>query len=83
MSVTRTDTTKAARRVQRGLHSAMSGEQRVELMVRMSEDARDITAAGIRMSHGDWSEKRVRRALLIRIYGADLVERAWGPGAQP
>jgi len=57
----------------------LTGAQRVELAVRMSEDARAITAAGIRARHPGWSDVRVRRELLVRIYGTELVTRAWGP----
>ena len=80
--VAQLDTTEAARRVQRGILNRMSPEQRVRLAAEMSDDVREVAMAGIRILHPGWSEKRVRRALLVRIYGAKLVERAWGPEAR-
>ncbi len=72
------DTTDAARRVQRRVLSGMSPEKRVLVAAQMSEDARAVAAAGIRALHRAWPDAQVRRSLLVRIYGADLVERAWG-----
>lgn len=47
------------------------------MAVSMSEEAREITRAGIRFRHPDWDDAQVRRALLVRLYGAELVARAW------
>ncbi len=75
--VTSLDTTDAARRVQLDVIRRMTPDERVGAAVRMSEDARSIAVSGIRSRHPEWSEERVRRELLVRIYGEDLVERAW------
>jgi len=77
--VTSLDTTASALCVQRRILSGMSRRRRLEIAVQMSDDARDICVAGIRALHPAWTEGQVRRALLVRIYGAELVERAWGP----
>lgn len=73
------DTAPDARRVQIEVLRRMAPEERVRVAVAMSEEAREITSAGICASHPGWTEERVLRELLTRIYGADLVERAWGP----
>lgn len=57
----------------------MTPAERVRLAAVMSEESREITRAGIRARRPDWSEARVQRELLVRLYGADLVERAFGP----
>ena len=54
----------------------MSPSERVDLAVAMSEEVREIASAGIR------SRQRVRRALLERLYGTELVARAWGPAPE-
>lgn len=46
----------------------------------MSDAAREILADGIRHRHPDWPPARVRREVLVRCYGAELVEAAWGTG---
>lgn len=72
------DTTADAWRIQTGLNRGRAPAERVVTAMRMSDDARAITEAGIRSRHRDWSDAQVRRELLSRIYGRDLVDRAWG-----
>jgi len=60
----------------------MSPSERVDLAVAMSEDVRAIVSAGIRSRHPDWSDERVRHALIERLYGTELVARAWGPAPE-
>jgi len=75
------DTTPEARRIQLDVIRRMSGADRVRHAVTMSEEAREISVAGIRARHPGWSDRRVRRALLELMYGAELVARAWGPAS--
>ena len=72
------DTSEDARLAQLAVLRQMGPAERVRVAVKMSEEAREIAAAGVRARHPAWSEARVRRAVLERIYGAELVERAWG-----
>ena len=76
------DTSPDARRIQQAVWRRMSPSERVDLAVAMSEEAREIAAAGIRSRHPDWSGERVRHALLESLYGSDLVTRAWGPAPE-
>lgn len=73
------DTSEDSRTVQADTLRRMSGEERIALAISMSEDARTITCDGIRHCHPDWSEARVRREMLTRAYGEELVRAAWGP----
>jgi hypothetical protein len=57
----------------------MTPGERVRAAFEMSEAAREITRSGIRARHPAWSRERVQYELLLRLYGADLVARAWGP----
>jgi len=43
----------------------------------MSEDARELTRAGIRARHPGYAEREVEQALRRLLYGDDLVGRAW------
>ena len=62
------DTDPAAREVQLKVLRAMSGEQRLLLAIEMSEFARELSRAGIRRQHPEWSEKQVTRELLRRAF---------------
>lgn len=57
---------------------AVGGAERVRIAVELSEQLRRMMAEVVRRRHPDWAPERVRREVLTRIYGADLVERAWG-----
>ncbi len=71
------DTHPDAHAVQLALYRRMSGERRVALMFEMSEDAREITLAGLRRQHPDWSEGELTRAERVRRLGPDLTAAAW------
>ena len=68
------DTTSDALREQVAAYRRMSGAERVQIAAEMSEEAREVTAAGVRHRHPDWSDARVHRTVLIRAYGAKLVD---------
>jgi hypothetical protein len=39
----------------------------------MSEEARAISAAGIRHRHPDWTDEQVHEALLVLLVGGELA----------
>ena len=80
--VTGLDTTPDAQRIHAAVLRQMTPEERIHAAFAMSEDARQITCAGIRSRNPEWDEARVRYEMLVRLYGAALVARAWGPPAQ-
>lgn len=41
----------------------------------MSDDAREVTLAGIRHRHPDWTDDAVHRELLRLTLGAELADR--------
>jgi hypothetical protein len=55
----------------------MTPAARVELAVKMSEDARAIASAGIAARHPEYTPADIRYALLRLLYGDDLFQRAW------
>jgi hypothetical protein len=71
------DTSTTAYAVQLARYRQMSGSERVELAVQMSEDAREIARAGIRARHPTYSASDVEHALRRLILGDDLFRRAW------
>ena len=77
------DTAPEARRVQLAVLRRKGRAERVRIAAAMSEEARELTMIGIRARHPAWTEEQVRRELLTRLYGAELVERAWGPANGP
>jgi hypothetical protein len=76
------DTTLDALAVQRAVLGRLSGPERARMAAEMSEDARELSLAGIRARNPSWSEARARCALLVLLYGADLVTRAWGAATE-
>ncbi|MCB9729783.1 MAG: hypothetical protein H6744_15090 [Deltaproteobacteria bacterium] len=55
----------------------MGGPARVELALRMSEDARAITRAGIRARHPEYDESEVRFAFFRLLHGDEIFRAAW------
>jgi hypothetical protein len=58
------DTSPAARTVQLQIERATTGEQRLLMVLEMSQFARDLAAAGIRREHTGWTDAQVARELL-------------------
>jgi hypothetical protein len=58
------DTTPAARKRQREIELAMTGEERVLQALEASLLVREFTKSGIRANHPDWTETQVAREIL-------------------
>ncbi|MCA9640742.1 MAG: hypothetical protein H6718_19230 [Polyangiaceae bacterium] len=43
----------------------------------MSDEIREIAAAGIRQRHPEYTEAEVRRALVCLLYGRESAQRVW------
>jgi hypothetical protein len=50
---------------------------RLQIALRMSDDARAVAMAGIAARHPDYSPQQVRWALLRQIHGEELFAAAW------
>lgn len=71
------DTQPEAHAVQLALYRRMSGERRVALMFEMSEEARQITLAGLRRQHAGLDEREILHLERTRRLGAALADTAW------
>ncbi len=71
------DTHDAADRAQLAVYRRMTSGERVELAMRMSEEARAICSAGIRARHPEYDSRQARFALLRLLLGDDLFRRAF------
>lgn len=71
------DTSPEADAVQLEVYRRLGAEGRVELALRMSEEARATTRAGIRDRHPEYSEEEVRYAFFRLIHGDELFRKAW------
>ena len=71
------DTTEDAHQRQLDVYRRMSGSQRMELMIEMSEEFRDIQRSGIRSRHPDYDGHMVECALRRHLLGDDLFSRAF------
>ena len=67
-----TDTSREAREVQEAIWRRLGPSGRVALAIRMSEDLREVTRAGIRQRHPGYSEREVELALRRLMWGEAL-----------
>jgi hypothetical protein len=67
------DTSPDASRRQTEILRRMSGSDRVEMALRMSEAARELTVTGIRHRHPDWTDEQVHHALLQQLHGPEVA----------
>lgn len=72
-----TDTSPEALAVQIAAYRRMGPEARVELALRMSDEVREITLAGIRSRHPTYSEAQARDALHRLLLGDELFRAVW------
>ena len=77
------DTTEEAYAAQVAVYRRMTPAQRVTMALAMSEEAREITLAGIRRHHPDWTDQQCRLELYRRMHGPELVELAWPDARSP
>ena len=68
------DTTAAARRAQVEALRRLDGPTRLSLALQMSDDSREVTLAGIRHRHTDWSKAEIHAELLRLMLGRELSE---------
>lgn len=73
------DTTRHARRVQERTWRSLGPRGRVRLAASMSDDARQITTAGIVRRHPEFTDERVVRELILRMHGVDVSTGARNP----
>lgn len=71
------DTLPDAHDVQVAIYRRLTGEQRVALAMQMSEDAREITRAGIRARHPEYDDEQTWHALVRLLLGDALYCAAW------
>jgi hypothetical protein len=73
------DTTPESHAVQLDAYRRLGPTGRARLAASLSADTRQLTRAGIRSRHPDYSDEAVELALRRILYGDELVRRAW-PG---
>ena len=73
------DTDARSHAVQLAVYRYLGPAGRVRLAAKMAGDTRQISRAGIRARHPEYSPEDVDLALSRLLYGDDLFRRAW-PG---
>jgi len=68
------DTSTDAARRQTEIFRRMSGAERIELALSMSEAAREVSLTGIRHRHPQWTDEQVHHAFLEQLHGPDVAE---------
>lgn len=71
------DTTPEADAVQFAVYRRMSDSRRLELALQMSDEARRITAAGIRDLHPEYTDAEVEDVVRLLVLGPKLFHEAW------
>lgn len=69
------DTSIEARSVHLDILRRMSGPERVAMAFEMSDTARSVAEAGIRLRHPDATDEQVHDELLAVLLGRELAER--------
>lgn len=69
------DTAPEARRIHLDILRGMSGAERVAMAFEMSETARALTEAGIRLRNPQWTDAQVHDELLAVLLGRELAAR--------
>lgn len=76
------DTDRPAFEAQLEFYRRIGPEARVRLAFQMSEEAREISKAGIKLRHPDYSELQVTHALFRLLLGDELYSAAY-PAHEP
>jgi hypothetical protein len=63
------DTSERAARLQLDLHRALGPERRMEMVMELSDFARQFALARLRARHPEFSEPDLRRLLTEQLYG--------------
>jgi len=71
------DTDPSSFQAQLEFYRRIGPEGRVRLAFQMSEQAREISKAGIRMRHPEYTEDQVQHALFRLLLGDALYGSAW------
>jgi hypothetical protein len=64
------DTSPEAAEIQASIYRRMTGAERLQLALEMSETARELTLARLRAEHPDWSDRDLKRELLRYAFGS-------------
>lgn len=74
------DTHPEVARIQLAVYRRMSGEQRLEIALQMSDSVRRLVADGVRYRHPEWNEEQVQREVVRlmlaegRVFSPDYPE---------
>jgi hypothetical protein len=71
------DTSPRAWELTREAYARLGPESRVRAAFQASEFLREITRAGIKVSHPEFDDERVARELFRRIYGDSLSRKVF------
>ena len=71
------DTTPEADQAQLAAFRRLSLEQRMALVLQMSDDAFALTRDGIRMRHPEYDERHVFLAFARLLHGDEVFARVW------
>jgi len=58
---------RIAHEKQAAIYRNMTPQQRIEQMLRMNQEMRELMAAGFRARHPDWADSQIKKAVAERI----------------
>lgn len=71
------DTSSDALHAQLAAVMRLSGEERTQVAVEMSEATRELARAGVRMRHPEYNANEVELALFRLLYGNEMFRQTW------
>jgi|WetSurMetagenome_2_1015567.scaffolds.fasta_scaffold125648_3 hypothetical protein len=66
------DTSPEALAIELKTLASLSREDKAQMTFELSDNIRDTVAAGIRVSHPEYDDRKFRRELIRRMHGIDI-----------
>ena len=76
-----TDTSREAMKIRSNILSKMSIEEKAKITFELCEFSREVSKAGIRDRHPEYTERQVQLALIKLILGKELFAKVY-PGVE-
>ncbi len=76
------DTSQDALNAQFEVLRELGPERRLRMALGMSDSARQLARAGIRLRHPGYNERQIETAVRRLVLGEDLADRVWPHRAQ-
>ncbi len=73
------DTSAEAHAAHMAVYRGFSGEKRMELGLRMSDEGRELARSGVALRHPEYTAEQLEDAVRVLYLGREVFEQVW-PG---